>query len=87
VLAHDAGGEVNQLVPVYPTDGIAEADHPFLLLRGSWVSADRAGRGGVRGLRPRPGRAGGVRAGRLPRSRPLGPGNPGKVFLAAMVNR
>ena len=43
VLAHhsgaDAGGEVDQLVPVYPTDGIAEADHPFLPLRGSWVSA------------------------------------------------
>ena len=42
VLAHDAGGEVNRLVPVYPTDGIAAADHPFLLLRGSWVTAQRA---------------------------------------------
>ena len=42
VLAHDAGGEVDQLVPVYPTDGIAAADHPFLLLRGSWVSAQQA---------------------------------------------
>ena len=46
VLAHDsgadAGGEVDQLVPVYPTDGIAEADHPFLPLRGSWVSARTA---------------------------------------------
>ena len=39
VLAHDAGGDVDQLVPVYPTDGMAEADHPFLPLRGSWVSA------------------------------------------------
>jgi Ca-activated chloride channel family protein len=39
VLAHDAGGDADQLVPVYPTDGVAEADHPFLPLRGSWVSA------------------------------------------------
>jgi Bacterial extracellular solute-binding protein len=42
VLAHDAGGEVNRLVPVYPADGIAAADHPFLLLRGSWVTAPKA---------------------------------------------
>jgi Ca-activated chloride channel family protein len=42
VLGHDVGGEVNQLVPVYPADGIAEADHPFLLLRGSWVTAPKA---------------------------------------------
>ena len=48
VLAHDAGGEVNQLVPVYPADGIAEADHPFLLLRGSWVTAPKARIAGVR---------------------------------------
>ena len=42
VLAHDAGGEVDQLVPVYPADGIAAADHPILLLRGSWVTAPNA---------------------------------------------
>jgi Ca-activated chloride channel homolog len=42
VLAHDADGEVNRLVPVYPADGIAAADHPFLLLRGSWVTAPKA---------------------------------------------
>ena len=34
VLAHDAGGEVDQLVPVYPADGIAAADHPFLCCAG-----------------------------------------------------
>ena len=39
VLRHNAGGEVAQLVPVYPTDGVADADHPFLQLRGSWVTA------------------------------------------------
>jgi Ca-activated chloride channel family protein len=42
VLEHNVGGvgdEVDQLVPVYPADGVAAADHPFLLLRGSWVSA------------------------------------------------
>jgi len=41
VLAHNASGEANQLVPVYPTDGIAEADHPFLMLHGSWVTAQK----------------------------------------------
>jgi Ca-activated chloride channel family protein len=41
VLAHDTGGDAAQLVPVYPTDGLAEADHPLLLLRGSWVTAQR----------------------------------------------
>jgi Ca-activated chloride channel family protein len=39
VLAHNAGGEVRRLVPVYPADGVADAGHPFLLLHGSWVSA------------------------------------------------
>jgi Ca-activated chloride channel homolog len=39
VLQHDAGGEVGQLVPVYPADGVADADHPFLPLHGSWVPA------------------------------------------------
>lgn len=41
VLAHNAASEGTQLVPVYPADGIADADHPFLVLRGSWVSAER----------------------------------------------
>jgi Ca-activated chloride channel family protein len=41
ILAHNAGGELNQLVPAYPTDGVAEADHPFLLLHGSWVTAQK----------------------------------------------
>jgi Ca-activated chloride channel homolog len=41
VLAHNAGGEVSQLVPVYPADGMAEADHPLLVLRGSWVTAQK----------------------------------------------
>jgi Ca-activated chloride channel family protein len=38
VLEHNASGEVSQLVPVYPADGIADADHPFLMIRGSWVT-------------------------------------------------
>jgi Ca-activated chloride channel family protein len=38
VLEHNASGEVSRLVPVYPADGVADADHPFLLLRGSWVT-------------------------------------------------
>jgi Ca-activated chloride channel family protein len=42
VLAHNAGGEAGQLVPVYPADGIADATHPFLMLHGSWVSTQRA---------------------------------------------
>jgi Ca-activated chloride channel homolog len=38
VLAHNAGGEVAPLVPVYPADGVADADHPFYVLRGGWVT-------------------------------------------------
>lgn len=38
VLEHNASGEVGQLVPVYPADGVTDADHPFLLIRGSWVT-------------------------------------------------
>lgn len=38
VLTHNASGEARQLVPVYPADGIADADHPLLILRGSWVT-------------------------------------------------
>lgn len=41
VLAHNASAEGPQLVPVYPADGIADADHPFLTLRGPWVTAER----------------------------------------------
>ena len=44
VLAHnaatvDSGGR--QLVPLYPAEGVADANHPFLVLRGSWVTAER----------------------------------------------
>jgi Ca-activated chloride channel homolog len=41
VLAHNASGEVAQLVPLYPADGVADADHPFLMLRGSWVTTQK----------------------------------------------
>ena len=41
VLAHNAAGESVSLVPVYPADGVADADHPFLVLRGEWVTAQR----------------------------------------------
>ena len=41
VLAHNAQTESTQLVPVYPADGVADADHPFLLLRGDWVTPQR----------------------------------------------
>jgi Ca-activated chloride channel homolog len=43
VLAHnasvDSGGR--QLVPLYPAEGVADANHPLLVLRGSWVTAER----------------------------------------------
>ena len=38
VLAHNGSGEVSQLVPVYPADGVADADHPLLMIRGPWVT-------------------------------------------------
>jgi Ca-activated chloride channel homolog len=41
VLSHNAQAESPQLVPVYPADGVADADHPFLLLRGGWVTPQR----------------------------------------------
>ncbi|HEV7653254.1 MAG TPA: substrate-binding domain-containing protein [Mycobacteriales bacterium] len=41
VLEHNAGGEVAQLVPVYPADGVAAADHPYLTLRGTWVTGPK----------------------------------------------
>jgi Ca-activated chloride channel homolog len=41
VLEHNASGEVSQLVPVYPADGITDADHPFLQLRGPWVTGQQ----------------------------------------------
>lgn len=41
VLAHNATAEGRQLVPLYPAEGVADANHPFLVLRGSWVTAQR----------------------------------------------
>lgn len=41
VLQHNASGEAAQLVPVYPADGLADADHPFLILRGAWVTSQK----------------------------------------------
>lgn len=41
LLTHNAQAESTQLVPVYPADGVADADHPFLLLRGEWVTPQR----------------------------------------------
>lgn len=38
VLAHNSSGETRRLVALHPADGVADADHPFLVLRGSWVS-------------------------------------------------
>lgn len=38
VLEHNGSGEVSQLVPVYPADGVADADHPLLMIRGPWVT-------------------------------------------------
>jgi Ca-activated chloride channel family protein len=41
VLAHNAAADGPQLVPLYPAEGVADASHPFLVLRGSWVTAGR----------------------------------------------
>lgn len=41
VLEHNASGEAGRLVPVYPADGVADADHPFLMLRGAWVTGPK----------------------------------------------
>lgn len=41
VLAHNAAGEVSQLAAVHPADGTADADHPFLVLRGPWVTDEK----------------------------------------------
>ena len=44
VLAHNAAAvdsRGGQLVPLYPAEGVADANHPFLVLRGSWVTAER----------------------------------------------
>lgn len=41
VLAHNAAADGPQLVPLYPAEGVADANHPFLVLRGSWVTAER----------------------------------------------
>ena len=44
VLAHNATAAVpggRQLVPLYPAEGVADANHPFLVLRGFWVTAER----------------------------------------------
>lgn len=40
VLAYNRTAEGRQLVPVHPAEGIAGADHPFLVLRGNWVTAE-----------------------------------------------
>ena len=44
VLAHnaaavEAGGR--QLVPLYPAEGVPDANHPFLVLRGPWSTPER----------------------------------------------
>jgi Ca-activated chloride channel family protein len=44
VLAHNAAAAESggrQLVPLYPAEGVADANHPFLVLRGSWVTPQR----------------------------------------------
>jgi Ca-activated chloride channel family protein len=41
VLAYNATSESRQLVPVYPVEGVAEADHPFLILSAPWVTSER----------------------------------------------
>lgn len=44
VLAHNAEAEApggRQLVPLYPAEGMADANHPFFVLRGSWVTPER----------------------------------------------
>jgi Ca-activated chloride channel family protein len=41
VLQHNGSGEVSQLVPVYPADGVADADHPLLMIRGPWVTGPK----------------------------------------------
>ncbi|HEY6746807.1 MAG TPA: substrate-binding domain-containing protein [Mycobacteriales bacterium] len=41
VLEHNGSGEVSQLVPVYPADGVADADHPLLMIRGDWVTGPK----------------------------------------------
>ena len=44
VLAHNAALEEpagRQLVPLYPAEGMADANHPFLVLRGPWATAER----------------------------------------------
>ncbi len=44
VLAHNAAVEEpagRQLVPLYPAEGVPDANHPFLVLRGSWATDER----------------------------------------------
>ena len=70
VLAYNLSQPKMPLVAIYPEDGIAEADFPYLVLNADWSKQAAQGRRRrVRPLRPRPRRA-------RPRSRRPASGTP-----------